>query len=82
MKMNTNFKGTRPFLILWLGQVVSLVGSGLTRFALGVWVFEQTGSSNRFCVDWIVCDFAAGGAVAGGGCDCRPVESAQADDFE
>ncbi|KAA3657958.1 MAG: MFS transporter [Chloroflexi bacterium] len=44
------FKGIRPFLILWFGQVVSLVGSGLTRFALGVWVFEQTGSSTDFAL--------------------------------
>ena len=36
------------FLITWLGQVVSLVGSGLTSFALGVWVFERTGSPTLF----------------------------------
>jgi len=33
-----------------LGQVVSLVGSGLTGFALGVWVFEQTGSAAQFAL--------------------------------
>jgi DHA3 family macrolide efflux protein-like MFS transporter len=38
------------FLIIWLGQVVSLVGSGLTSFALGVWVFEQTGSATQFAL--------------------------------
>jgi DHA3 family macrolide efflux protein-like MFS transporter len=38
------------FLILWLGQVVSLVGSGLTSFALGVWVFEETGSATQFAL--------------------------------
>jgi predicted MFS family arabinose efflux permease len=37
-------------LIIWLGQVVSLVGSGLTSFALGVWVFEQTGSATQFAL--------------------------------
>lgn len=36
------------FLVTWLGQVVSLVGSGLTSFALGVWVFERTGSPTLF----------------------------------
>jgi predicted MFS family arabinose efflux permease len=37
-------------LVIWLGQVVSLVGSGLTSFALGVWVFEQTGSATQFAL--------------------------------
>lgn len=41
---------TTTFLIIWLGQVVSLVGSGLTSFALGVWVFEQTGSATQFAL--------------------------------
>jgi MFS family permease len=38
------------FAIIWLGQVVSLVGSGLTSFALGVWVFESTGSATQFAL--------------------------------
>ena len=38
------------FAIIWLGQVVSLVGSGLTSFALGVWVFERTGSATQFAL--------------------------------
>ncbi|NBD08424.1 MULTISPECIES: MFS transporter [Corallococcus] len=36
------------FLVVWLGQFVSLVGSGMTTFALGFWVLEQTGSNTRF----------------------------------
>ena len=35
-------------MITWIGQVVSIVGSGLTSFALGVWVFERTGSPTLF----------------------------------
>ncbi|MFF7338402.1 MFS transporter [Streptomyces sp. NPDC008163] len=34
----------RTFLVLWCGQFASLIGSALTSFALGVWVFQQTGS--------------------------------------
>jgi MFS transporter, DHA3 family, macrolide efflux protein len=34
----------RSFLIIWIGQLVSLVGSQLTGFALGVWVYDQTKS--------------------------------------
>jgi MFS family permease len=34
----------RTFLIVWFGQVISLVGSGLTWFGLSIWVFLETGS--------------------------------------
>ena len=36
--------GLRAFLIIWIGQLVSLIGSQLTGFALGVWVYDQTRS--------------------------------------
>lgn len=36
--------GVRVLSVLWIGQAVSLIGSGLTGFALSVQVFEQTGS--------------------------------------
>ena len=35
-------KGTdtmRTFWIIWSGQFVSMLGSGLTSFALGVWIY-------------------------------------------
>lgn len=32
----------QTFIIVWLGQVVSLLGSKLTEFALGFWILEQT----------------------------------------
>ena len=38
------------FVLTWLGQIVSLIGSGLTRFALGVWVYERTGSVSLFAL--------------------------------
>lgn len=41
-------RGARAFGLMWGGQLVSLVGSGITRFALGVWVFEATGSVTQF----------------------------------
>jgi len=34
-------------LIVWSGQFVSLVGSGLTFFALAVWVYQETGSATQ-----------------------------------
>jgi MFS transporter, DHA3 family, macrolide efflux protein len=38
----------RTFLLVWLGQVVSIFGSGLTSFSLGVWIYEKTGSATQF----------------------------------
>ncbi|MGB5632892.1 MAG: MFS transporter [Waterburya sp.] len=32
----------RTFLIVWVGQVISLLGTKLTEFALGFWILEQT----------------------------------------
>ncbi len=37
-------QGMRTFFTIWFGQLVSLLGSQLTGFALGVWVYEQTHS--------------------------------------
>jgi MFS transporter, DHA3 family, macrolide efflux protein len=36
------------FALVWFGQVVSLMGSGLTAFALGVWVFQVTASTTQY----------------------------------
>jgi len=43
-------KGTRTFLIVWLGQLVSLVGTSLTGFALAIVVFQETGSVTQLAV--------------------------------
>jgi MFS family permease len=40
----------RTFFIIWLGQVVSIIGSGLTAFGLAVWIFEQTGQATPFAL--------------------------------
>jgi DHA3 family macrolide efflux protein-like MFS transporter len=37
-------RGIRTFFTIWFGQLISLLGSQLTGFALGVWVYEQTHS--------------------------------------
>ena len=43
-------RGLTIFTIVWLGQCVSVIGSGLTSFALGVWIFERTGSATQFAL--------------------------------
>lgn len=41
-------RGMRTFLVIWFGQLVSTLGSGLTGFALGVWIYQETGSTTLF----------------------------------
>ncbi len=50
MRLDEKAVGLRTFSVVWLGQLVSLVGSGLTGFALGVWVFQSTGSVTKFAL--------------------------------
>ncbi|WP_293089210.1 MFS transporter [Moorena sp. SIO3H5] len=37
-------EGMSIFVLVWLGQLVSLLGSSITNFALDVWVYKQSGS--------------------------------------
>ena len=38
-------KSFRKFMIIWFGEFVSSIGSGLTAFALAVYVFQMTGTA-------------------------------------
>lgn len=38
----------RTFVALWLAELLSLTGSAMTGFALGVWVYRTTGSATQF----------------------------------
>lgn len=40
----------QTFLIIWVGQLISMLGSGLTSFALGVWIFQKTGQATPFAM--------------------------------
>ena len=35
--------GFRLFLLIWIGSLISEIGSGMTSFALGVYIFQLTG---------------------------------------
>jgi MFS family permease len=43
-------KSMQTFFVVWIGQVISLLGSSMTGFAMGVWVFQQTGSAASFAL--------------------------------
>ncbi len=44
----------RVFSLLWLCQAVSMIGSGVTSFALGVYVYRRTGSIQDFTLIQLV----------------------------
>ncbi len=35
----------RTFSLVWVGQLVSTLGSSMTRFGLAIWIFTETGST-------------------------------------
>jgi MFS transporter, DHA3 family, macrolide efflux protein len=49
-KKGLSLAGTRAFGAVWFGQVISFIGSGLTSFALGVWVLQRTGEITQYAL--------------------------------
>ena len=43
-------KNMRTFIIILVGELISMLGSGLTGFALGVWIFAETGKATPFAI--------------------------------
>jgi MFS transporter, DHA3 family, macrolide efflux protein len=46
--------GLGRFLAVWFGQLVSVAGTGITGFVLGVWVYELTDSATQFSLIMLV----------------------------
>ena len=42
--------GMAGFTIVWVGQVISLLGSGMTWFALTIWAWEVTGTATALAL--------------------------------
>ncbi|HCS38380.1 MAG TPA: MFS transporter [Anaerolineaceae bacterium] len=38
------------FFVVWAGQTVSLLGSQMSGFALGVWLYQRTGLASNFAI--------------------------------
>jgi len=38
-----HFTGMPAFTVIWIGQVVSLIGTAVSSFAVGIWLYQQTG---------------------------------------
>ncbi len=43
-------KNMRTFLIIAIGQLISMMGSGLTGYALGFWIYTETGNATPFAL--------------------------------
>jgi DHA3 family macrolide efflux protein-like MFS transporter len=48
-----HFEGMPAFITIWLGQLISTMGSGLTGWGLGVLVYKQTDSTILFVLNLI-----------------------------
>jgi MFS family permease len=42
--------GMSTFTIIWFGQLVSLLGTAMTRFALLIWIYDQTGQATSLAL--------------------------------
>ena len=52
MRINLEiYRGMKTFFIIWLGQLISIIGSGLTGFGLSVWIFEKTGQATPLALN-------------------------------
>jgi hypothetical protein len=38
------------FILIWIGQFISMTGSYMTSFALGIWAWERTGSAQALAL--------------------------------
>jgi MFS family permease len=50
MRPRRSITGLPAFLLLWFGQLVSTLGSSLSGFGLGIWMYQQTDSVTRYAL--------------------------------
>jgi MFS family permease len=50
MPQKSNPASMRNFLIVWLGQLVSTIGSNMTGFAIEIWAWEITGKATTLAL--------------------------------
>jgi DHA3 family macrolide efflux protein-like MFS transporter len=48
--VSSRFSGMFGFTIVWFGQVVSMLGSGMTSFALTIWAWQLTGQATALAL--------------------------------
>ncbi|MGP1508604.1 MAG: MFS transporter [Sphaerochaeta sp.] len=51
--MNDSGNNGKSFIIIWVGQFFSIIGSGVSSFALSVWLYELTGKATPFALSFL-----------------------------
>ncbi|WP_163337306.1 MFS transporter [Desulfopila sp. IMCC35008] len=54
--MNKSQKSFNLFFIIWSGQLLSRIGSGISVFAIGIYLFQQTGITSTYSF-FLLCAF-------------------------
>ncbi len=49
-----NEKSMKKFIIIWIGQFFSILGSGMSAFGLSIWVLYKTSSTTTFALTFLV----------------------------
>jgi DHA3 family macrolide efflux protein-like MFS transporter len=60
MKTHRRLEGMQAFFALLGGQLISVIGSGMTRFGLGVWILDKTGNTSAYTTMIFFAVFPAG----------------------
>ena len=60
MKTAKRIQGLQAFYALWGGQLISVIGSGMTRFGLSVWILVETGDTSAYTMLIFFAVFPAG----------------------
>ena len=60
MKANHRLHGMQAFYALLGGQLISVLGSGMTRFGLGVWILAETENTSAYTTMMFFAVFPAG----------------------
>lgn len=50
MQPRSLFRGMTGFTVVWLGQIVSLLGTNMSTFALTIWAYEISGSATALAL--------------------------------
>ncbi len=50
MTQSTRPSGMTGFTVVWVGQMISMLGTGMTRFALTIWAWQLTGSATALAL--------------------------------
>lgn len=50
MASTRTISGMRGFVIVWIGQVISLIGTNMTNFGLTIWAYKLTGQATALAL--------------------------------